>query len=63
VHSKHPFAFSAVNDKLIQPLQFVEDEGDVVFFKNAQGLAQMRPVFSDPTANDSGIEMTLDEKL
>jgi omega-6 fatty acid desaturase (delta-12 desaturase) len=26
--------------------QFVEDEGNVVFYKNSQGLAKMRAVFS-----------------
>ena len=38
-------------------LQFVEDEGDVVFFKNAHGLAKMRPVFVDSAVSDSGIEL------
>ncbi|KAJ7075794.1 delta-12 fatty acid desaturase protein [Mycena belliarum] len=37
--------------------RFVEDDGDVVFYKNAQGLAQMRPVFADAGASDSGIEI------
>ena len=35
--------------------QFVEDEGTVVFFKNAFGLAAVRPVFPDST--DSGVEV------
>lgn len=38
--------------------QFVEDEGDIVFYKNARGLAKMRPVFNDAGASDSGIEIT-----
>lgn len=38
-------------------VQFVEDEGDVVFYKNSYGVAQMRPTFSDGAANDSGIEL------
>jgi omega-6 fatty acid desaturase (delta-12 desaturase) len=37
--------------------QFVEDEGSVVFFKNAYGIAAVRPVFDDSTASDSGIEV------
>jgi hypothetical protein len=35
--------------------QFVEDEGSVVFFKNAYGLAATRPFFTD--SSDSGIEV------
>lgn len=35
--------------------QFVEDEGDIVFYKNAHGLAKMRPGFND--VSDSGIEV------
>jgi omega-6 fatty acid desaturase (delta-12 desaturase) len=38
-------------------LQFVEDEGSVVFYKNAYGLAVARPVFPDNSASDSGIEV------
>jgi omega-6 fatty acid desaturase / acyl-lipid omega-6 desaturase (Delta-12 desaturase) len=38
-------------------IQFVEDEGDVVFYKDAHGLATTRPVFADVTASDSGIEL------
>lgn len=37
--------------------QFVEDEGSVVFYKNAYGLAAVRPVFPDSSASDSGIEV------
>jgi omega-6 fatty acid desaturase (delta-12 desaturase) len=44
-------------DNITSTLQFVEDEGDVVFFKNARGLAQMRPVFADNAVSDSGIEL------
>jgi omega-6 fatty acid desaturase (delta-12 desaturase) len=36
-------------------LQFVEDEGSVVFYKNAYGLAAVKPVF--PETTDSGIEV------
>jgi omega-6 fatty acid desaturase (delta-12 desaturase) len=39
------------------PAQFVEDEGDVVFYKNAHGHATTRPAFADNTASDSGVEL------
>ena len=39
------------------PTQFVEDEGDIVFYKNAHGLAATRPVFTDKSPNDSGVEV------
>ncbi|KAJ7601081.1 delta-12 fatty acid desaturase protein [Mycena floridula] len=42
--------------RVYRECKFVEDEGDVVFFKNAYGLAKMRPVFTD-TTSDSGIEI------
>ncbi|RDB17938.1 Delta(12) fatty acid desaturase [Hypsizygus marmoreus] len=42
--------------RVFKECKFVEDEGDVVFFKNANGLAQMKPVFAE-TASDSGIEI------
>lgn len=35
--------------------KFVEDEGSVIFFKNANGLAAARAAFSDSV--DSGIEV------
>ena len=38
--------------------KFVEDEGDIVFFKNAHGLATTKGVMgSDGDASDSGIEI------
>ncbi|KAK0244411.1 delta12-fatty acid desaturase [Armillaria nabsnona] len=43
--------------RVYKECKFVEDEGDVIFYKNAYGLAQMRPVFNDLTASDSGIEI------
>ncbi|EKM79425.1 hypothetical protein AGABI1DRAFT_113988 [Agaricus bisporus var. burnettii JB137-S8] len=43
--------------RVFKECKFVEDEGDVVFYKNSYGLAQMRPIFSDGAANDSGIEL------
>ncbi|KAJ7878816.1 delta-12 fatty acid desaturase protein [Mycena olivaceomarginata] len=44
--------------RVFRECKFVEDEGDVVFYKNAWGLAKMRPVFNDAGASDSGIEIT-----
>ncbi|TFK73560.1 delta-12 fatty acid desaturase protein [Pluteus cervinus] len=43
--------------RVYKECKFVEDEGNVVFFKNAYGLAQLRPVFSETGASDSGIEL------
>lgn len=42
--------------RVFKECKFVEDDGDVVFFKNARGFAKMRPVFAD-IASDSGIEI------
>lgn len=42
--------------RVFKECKFVEDEGDVVFFKNAYGLAKMRPVFAE-AASDSGVEI------
>jgi omega-6 fatty acid desaturase (delta-12 desaturase) len=41
--------------RVFRECKFVEDEGGVVFYKNAYGLAPARPVFAD--ASDSGIEV------
>jgi omega-6 fatty acid desaturase (delta-12 desaturase) len=38
-------------------LQFVEDTGDVVFYKNARGVAAARGIFSDGSVSDSGVEL------
>lgn len=41
-------------------LQFVEDEGSIVFYKNSYGEAAARPVFrdgGDPGSDDSGVEL------
>ena len=46
--------------RVFRQCKFVEDEGDIVFYKNAQGLAAARPVFAD--ANDSGVELSDDKK-
>jgi len=37
--------------------KFVEDEGEVVFYKDARGIAQRTAVFSDHAVSDSGIEL------
>ncbi len=39
--------------------KFVEDEGDVVFYKNAYGQAAARPVYPErgASASDSGVEL------
>lgn len=37
--------------------QFVEDEGDIVFYKNALGLSAARPLVIDANASDSGIDV------
>ncbi|KZP26759.1 delta12-fatty acid desaturase [Athelia psychrophila] len=44
--------------RVFRECKFVEDEGGVVFYKNAYGLAAARPVFVDSTADDSGVEVT-----
>ena len=41
--------------RVFRECKFVEDEGDILFYKNAKGLAASRPVF--PDANDSGVEI------
>ncbi|KAF9554713.1 fatty acid desaturase [Agrocybe pediades] len=44
--------------RVFKECKFVEDEGDVVFFKNAFGLAKMKPRMPESgTASDSGIEV------
>ncbi|OBZ71119.1 Delta(12) fatty acid desaturase [Grifola frondosa] len=43
--------------RVYRQCKFVEDEGDIIFYKNARGLASTRPVFIDNTASDSGIEI------
>ncbi|KAF7350394.1 FA-desaturase domain-containing protein [Mycena venus] len=45
--------------RVMRECKFVEDEGGVVFYKNARGLAAARPVFPPTTsdAEDSGIEV------
>ncbi|KAJ2913907.1 hypothetical protein MD484_g6499, partial [Candolleomyces efflorescens] len=43
--------------RVFRECKFVEDEGDVVFFKNAYGIAQMRAQLPEEAASDSGIEV------
>ncbi|KAJ7637166.1 fatty acid desaturase-domain-containing protein [Roridomyces roridus] len=45
--------------RVIRACKFVEDEGGVVFYKNARGIAAARPVFAAPASDveDSGIEV------
>ncbi|KAI0917431.1 hypothetical protein AcW1_007372 [Taiwanofungus camphoratus] len=46
--------------RVFKECKFVEDEGDIVFYKNAYGLAKARPMFTDNSASDSGIEIDKD---
>lgn len=43
--------------RVMKACKFVEDEGDVVFYKNANGIAQMRAALPSESASDSGIEV------
>ncbi|OAX42332.1 hypothetical protein K503DRAFT_766892 [Rhizopogon vinicolor AM-OR11-026] len=43
--------------RVFKECKFVEDEGNIVFYKNAKGLAATRPTFADGNASDSGIEV------
>ena len=36
---------------------FIEDGGDVLFFKNSAGLAKMVPVEEGGNVSDSGVDM------
>ncbi|KAF8895451.1 delta-12 fatty acid desaturase protein [Infundibulicybe gibba] len=42
--------------RVYKECRFVEDEGDIVFYKNAQGVAKARPVLTDSTS-DSGVDI------
>jgi omega-6 fatty acid desaturase / acyl-lipid omega-6 desaturase (Delta-12 desaturase) len=48
--------------RVYRQCQFVEDEGDIVFYKNAQGLAAARPVFASSDESDSGVELESDKQ-
>ncbi|GLB39163.1 putative acid desaturase [Lyophyllum shimeji] len=44
--------------RVLRECKFVEDEGSVVFYKNAYGVAAARPVFAErDDGHDSGIEL------
>jgi len=43
--------------RVYKQCKFVEDEGDIVFYKNAHGLAVARPLVIDTNASDSGVDV------
>lgn len=43
--------------RVFRECKFVEDEGNIVFYKNAFGLAASRPLITGDAASDSGIEL------
>jgi len=43
--------------RVLRECKFVEDEGNIVFYKNAKGLAASRPIVPGDTASDFGIEL------
>lgn len=43
--------------RVFRECKFVEDEGSVVFYKNAYGLAAARPVLPESNISDSGVEV------
>ncbi|KAI0689043.1 oleoyl phosphatidylcholine desaturase [Cytidiella melzeri] len=43
--------------RVFRECKFVEDEGEILFYKNSKGLAATRPVFANQDASDSGIEI------
>ncbi|KAN0082600.1 Fatty acid desaturase domain containing protein [Tylopilus felleus] len=43
--------------RVYRECQFVEDDGNIVFYKNALGLAASRPKMVDDTTHDSGVEI------
>lgn len=43
--------------RVYKECKFVEDDGDVIFFKNAYGLAQVRPQLPESSSSDSGVEV------
>ncbi|KAH9065516.1 delta-12 fatty acid desaturase [Lactarius vividus] len=43
--------------RVFRECKFVEDEGNIVFYKNANGLAASRPIISGDVASDSGVEL------
>ncbi|KAH7097684.1 hypothetical protein BKA62DRAFT_674881 [Auriculariales sp. MPI-PUGE-AT-0066] len=45
--------------RVLRECRFIEDEGSVVFYKNAKGLAAARPVFPDGFVSDSGVDTSV----
>jgi len=43
--------------RVFKECKFVEDEGNIVFYKNGYGLAASRPKFPDGNVSDSGVEV------
>ena len=43
--------------RVFRSCKFVEDDGNIVFYKNANGLAATRPIIPGDVASDSGIEL------
>ncbi|KAH7909908.1 fatty acid desaturase-domain-containing protein [Hygrophoropsis aurantiaca] len=43
--------------RVYKECKFVEDEGNILFYKNAHGLAATRPAYNDDNASDSGVEV------
>ena len=58
-----PFARAEIY-RVFQECKFVEDEGDILFYKNTYGLAATCPIFPDHSGSDSSVEVdTGKEKL
>ena len=43
--------------RVFRACKFVEDEGNILFYKDANGLAASRPIIFGDTAGDPGIEL------
>ena len=43
--------------RVFHECKFVENEGNILFYKNAKGLAASRPIIPGDVASDSGIEL------
>jgi len=43
--------------RVFRECKFVEDEGNILFYKNAKGHAASRPIIPGDVASDSGIEL------
>lgn len=43
--------------RVFKQCKFVEDEGSVVFYKNAYGQAAGRPIYRDHSSSDSGVDL------